>query len=124
MRTDGNQSWLRTNGPDVKKRYIGDWRIAEMECWDADYIDLVGPGRMEIGRDGTGSFHFGTVDAEIDSKEGKLGHQSRLEFTFEGSAEMDPCSGRGWAVVDGEEMTGRIYFHLGDDSGFKATRSG
>jgi len=38
----------------------------------------------------------------------------------EGNDECDPVSGRGWALVDGEEMTGHIFFHLGENSEFKA----
>ena len=30
--------------------------------------------------------------------------------------------GRGWAVVDGDDLTGMIFFHLGDESGFVAKR--
>jgi hypothetical protein len=36
---------------------------------------------------------------------------------------MDPCSGRGWAELRGEELFGMIYFYCGDNSWFKATRS-
>jgi hypothetical protein len=35
---------------------------------------------------------------------------------------MDQCSGRGWAVLDGDRLTGRLFFHMGDDSGFTAAR--
>lgn len=36
--------------------------------------------------------------------------------------EMDPASGRGWAVLaeDGR-LTGHLFIHLGEDSGFRAT---
>jgi hypothetical protein len=26
--------------------------------------------------------------------------------------EMDPCTGRGWAVLEGDELHGMIFFHL------------
>jgi hypothetical protein len=37
--------------------------------------------------------------------------------------EMDPAQGRGWAVLKGDELHGRIFFHQGDDSGFVARRA-
>ena len=46
-----------------------------------------------------------------------------VEFSWEGQDELDHASGRGWAVV-GEDgtLTGRVFFHLGDDSSFSAVR--
>ena len=104
------------------KEYIGTWRITEMDQWDMDYIDMESPGRIVINKDGQGEIHFGAVDVEIDCRWESHGESARLEFSFEGNDEGDPVSGRGWVLVDGEEMTGHLFFHLGDDSGFKAKR--
>ena len=106
----------------MKKDYIGTWRIKETEIWDEDYINLVRPGQIKISKNGIGSLRFGTVQAELDCKTNQIGEDERIEFTFEGSDEGDSCLGRGWATIDGSEMKGRIYFHLGDDSGFKAVK--
>ena len=95
-----------------------------MELWDQDFIDLVQPGQIQIRSDATGSLQFGGVEAEIDCKVEDCGGAEKLEFTFEGSDEGDHVSGRGWARLQGNEMRGRIYFHLGDDSGFSAVRMG
>jgi hypothetical protein len=47
-----------------------------------------------------------------------------VEFTWEGSDECDPASGRGWAVLEEDgSLRGHIYFHLGEDSGFQAVRA-
>jgi hypothetical protein len=35
----------------------GMWRIVEMDLWDRDAIDLVGPGFMAFGEDGRGFWH-------------------------------------------------------------------
>ena len=36
---------------------------------------------------------------------------------------MWPASGRGWATLNPDgTLVGHIYFHLGDDSGFRAER--
>jgi hypothetical protein len=45
-----------------------------------------------------------------------------VEFSWEGMDEMDPCTGRGWAVLEGEELHGMIFFHQGDESSFVAKR--
>jgi hypothetical protein len=36
----------------VKSKYTGTWRITEMEGWDTAYIDLTGPGYVDIDRNG------------------------------------------------------------------------
>jgi hypothetical protein len=47
-----------------------------------------------------------------------------VEFTWEGNDESDPASGRGWAALEEDgSLRGHIYFHLGDDSGFRAVRA-
>lgn len=46
-----------------------------------------------------------------------------VEFSWEGNDGCDPATGRGWAVQERDgSLRGRIYFHLGDDSGFRAER--
>ncbi len=104
----------------MKKDYLGMWRIRETELWDQSVVDSEGPGRMEFREDGTGSIHFGAVRVEMDYKVENQAGREKIEFTFEGTDEGNPVSGRGWAGINGPEMNGRIYFHFGDDSGFKA----
>jgi hypothetical protein len=106
----------------MKKTYTGRWRIDEMEMWDKDYIDLIVPGHLTINNNGTGSIQFGALEADVDCKVELVNGVERLDFSFEGADEGDPVYGRGWAQVVGGSMTGRIYFHLGDDSAFTATR--
>lgn len=107
-----------------KNPYLGKWRITEMELWDKEYIDLVAPGHFIFNKDGLGHFQFGTVEGEIDYRIEEVGGINRIEFSWEGQSEYDPVSGRGWASIDGEELVGRLYFHLGDDSWFKAKKLG
>ena len=45
-----------------------------------------------------------------------------VEFTWEGNDEMDPAMGRGWAVINGNEIEGMLFFHKGDESAFKAKK--
>ncbi len=104
------------------KDLTGEWQIVEMGQWDNDYIDLLGPGFFRLDNGGTGEFRFGVVEATLDFRHTENTSGSRLEFTFEGASEFDPVSGRGWATVRGKTMSGHLYFHLGDDSSFKARR--
>ena len=36
---------------------------------------------------------------------------------------MTEMTGRGWAKLEGDDLHGMIVIHLGDDSGFVATRA-
>jgi hypothetical protein len=103
---------------------IGRWRIVWMGAWDQDFVDAEVEGYFEFDRKGGGSFHFGYVSGGIDYREVERDGKPGLEFTWDGNDEMDPAQGRGWAVHDGEEIEGRIFFHRGDDSAFRAVRKG
>jgi len=110
-------------GRRVKPQGIGTWHITEMEGWDADYINLVVPGYVSIDRNGHGFMQFDAVEADLDCRVEDVAGIGRLEFTMQGFDEGDPISGRGWVTVSGSEMTGRIFIHHGDESGFKAVKT-
>jgi hypothetical protein len=105
------------------KPFIGTWFIAEMEAWDQEYVNMEVPGHFTFKKDGTGHFQFGLVQGEMDCKMEVIDNRERIEFSWEGQDELDPANGRGWAVIENEELHGRIFFHLGDDSTFRARRS-
>ena len=105
-----------------KNAFVGRWRIIEMEMWDQDYVDLVVEGNFTFDNNGFGSFQFGVVVGEIDYKIEKVNNIERLEFSFEGQDEYDPVSGRGWATIEQETLKGKIIFHAGDKSEFKAKK--
>jgi hypothetical protein len=99
----------------------GRWRIVEMGAWDRDAIDLVEPGYIQFTGDGTGQFGFiavrGWLDCRPVERDGRVG----VEFTWDGLDEGDRVSGRGSAsVVDDGTIEGHLFFHLGDDSSFRA----
>jgi hypothetical protein len=87
----------------------GRWRIVEMELWDADAIDLLGPAFIELCDDDQGSFRFIAVEGWMDTRTVDRGGRPGIEFSWEGNDEMDPASGRGWATLapDGS-LEGRI----------------
>jgi hypothetical protein len=98
----------------------GRWRITWMDQWDQDFVDAEVEGFFEFGSDNLGSFQFGYVKGDIDYRVTERDGKPSIEFSFEGHDEMDPALGRGWAVVNGEEIDGMILFHRGDESRFKA----
>jgi hypothetical protein len=107
-----------------EKAVVGTWRITGMEVWDADYFDMEVPAHITIRDDLTGSFQFGLVQGDIDARVCEVDGTVRVEFSWSGADENDPTSGRGWLEVVGDQAQGRIFIHLGDDSGFTATRAG
>lgn len=107
-----------------KNPLLGRWRITEMQQWDADYLDIEVPAFIEIARDSSGEFQFGCVQGQIDFRLVERDGKPAIEFSWVGFDEGDEESGRGWAVLDSEnQMTGHIFIHGGDDSGFKAKRT-
>lgn len=106
----------------MRRSEVGTWRIVEMELWDLDAIELVGPALFEVQADGLGRFSFIAVQGGLDWKPDDDALDERIAFSWEGDDEGDPVSGRGWAKVDDGQLVGRVFFHLGDDSAFRAVR--
>jgi hypothetical protein len=103
--------------------FNGEWRIVEMEQWDADCINLIVPGHFTFEADGMGFFQFGTVRGDLDCRFERVGEGRRVEFSWEGESDTDPGCGRGWAMLKDDELRGRIYIHASDDSAFRAVRA-
>ncbi len=102
--------------------FRGRWRITWMEQWDQDNVDEAVEGYFEVGSGGFGKFQFGLVTGEIDYRLGVRNDNPCIEFSWDGNAEMDPATGRGWATLERHELHGMLYFHQGDESAFKALR--
>jgi hypothetical protein len=103
--------------------FFGSWRIVEMELSEREDIDTLGTGYIRFNRDGTGEFRFLAVQGGMDCRIAEHDGRPIVEFSWLGYDEMDQTCGRGWAVVDADgRLRGRIFFHLGDDSGYTATR--
>ena len=94
-----------------------------MDMWDADYINMETQAYLQIGERGLGEFQFGLVSGQIDGEVAECGDRERFEFTWDGSAELDPVSGSGWLYIVGiNEAEGKIKIHLSDSSLFKAKK--
>jgi hypothetical protein len=93
-----------------------------MELWDKEYLDLEGPAHITFDRDRLGSFQFGAVQGRIDYRRVERDGTPAVEFSWEGHNDADPSCGRGWAIIDGDRITGRLFMHNGDDSAFVALK--
>jgi hypothetical protein len=103
---------------------VGRWRITEMDMWDQDAFDLLGPAFFSFDGKRSGNFRFIAVEGWMDCSQGKRAGRPFVEFTWNGNDECDPASGRGWVVLEEDStLSGHIFFHQGDDSGFKAIRA-
>lgn len=94
-----------------------------MDNWRQEEVDLIQPGFIEFSAHRLGLLGFITVSGSLDYRvtayDGRLG----AEFSWQGIDDDDDASGRGWVAIDPDDtLEGRIYFHLGDESGFRATR--
>ncbi|MBE2254347.1 MAG: hypothetical protein IAE78_32770 [Myxococcus sp.] len=106
------------------KAFEGDWLITEMELWDLDAIELLGPGFFRFDEEQSGELQFIAVRGWLDCRYGERDGLPLVEFSWQGDDEGTEASGRGWAVVDQDgKLTGRIFFHQGDDSSFTAART-
>jgi hypothetical protein len=97
---------------------LGRWRIVEIEGWDTDYIDMLGPGHIQLDREG-GHIEFGAVQISLDCWYSRTG----AHFTFQGSDEGTEVSGDGDAdIAEDGALSGEIRFHNGNDMPFIARR--
>ena len=108
----------------TSNKFLGRWRILEMEQWDKDFIDLVGEGHITFKRGNKGSLQCGAIDCDLDCRIETFGSVELIQFSFIGEDEGDAVSGRGWALIgrDGKLM-GKILFYFGEESQFLASKS-
>jgi hypothetical protein len=114
-------NYIATAGT-AKHSLLGTWRIVATELWDVDDLDLTDPAHLTLAPKGHGRLGLLAIEADLDYRVVQREGLPAIEFSFEGSDEGDRISGRGWAILDGEQLRGRLFFHHGDDSGFTASR--
>jgi hypothetical protein len=102
--------------------FQGRWLIEQMDQWDVEEESEEFQPFIEFERDDTGQFQFGCVYGEIHYRLGQRDGKPGVEFSWEGHDEDEQVFGRGWAVLDGDELNGMVFFHRGDESGFMAKR--
>ncbi|MEX0718564.1 MAG: hypothetical protein WD066_18370 [Planctomycetaceae bacterium] len=106
-----------------KGPFHGRWRITWTDQWDEDELDEE-QDSFDVETNGIGSFRLVSIEGEIDYRTTVRDGHPAIEFSWEGGDEADgtPLTGRGWAVLEGEELRGAVFVHHGDDWQFKAAR--
>ncbi len=118
----GKQSSKRKAQRKTRNQFRGRWRITRMNQWEQDFADEEVEGFFEFGSDGFGEFQFGLVRGEIDYRRGTRDGHPSVEFSWDGHDEMEPAQGRGWAVLEGDDLSGMFFIHRGDESAFRARK--
>jgi len=107
----------------TKNLFIAKWHITEMEQWDSDFINDEVDSYIDFSKDDQGDFHFGYVQGSMDCEIETVEDKPRIEFSWIGNDEMDETGGRGWARIENNgTLFGKIAFHMGERSWFKAKR--
>ena len=103
----------------------GRWRIVSMSAWEDDYLDEEVPAFIEFEEKGGGSFQFGYVQGLIDWRLTTRHGEPAVEWSWEGGdgADGTPLTGRGWAVLENDELRGEFFIHDGDESELVAKRT-
>ena len=70
---------------------LGRWRIVEIEGWDTEYVDMLGPGHIQLDRDG-GQIEFGAVQMVLTAGTAKPKRTSLFKETTK--ALRSPATGR------------------------------
>ena len=101
---------------------VGRWLIESMTEWEREFIDEMVRGYFEFDREDSGSFQFGCVEGQVDYRLGERDGKPAIEFSWEGHDECEATLGRGWLVLEDEELKGMVYTHFGDESGIVLKR--
>ena len=102
--------------------FQGRWMIEQMDQWDVEEESEELQPSIEFERSDTGQFQFGCVYGEMDCRVTQRDGQPAVEFTWDGNDETEHVFGRGWAMLDSDQLNRMIFFHQGDESGFTARR--
>jgi hypothetical protein len=110
--------------PKPSSPITGRWRIVSMSAWEDEYLDEAVQAFFEFEENASGSFQFGYIEGVMDWRTKIRDGKAAVEFSWEGGdgADGTPLTGRGWAVLEGDELRGVFYIHDGDESDFVATR--
>jgi hypothetical protein len=110
--------------PKAQSPITGSWHIVSMSAWEDEYLNEEVQAYIEFDEHGSGSFQFGYIQGRTDCRTTKRDGKPAVEFSWEGGdgADGTPLTGRGSAVIEGDELNGTICIHMGDDSDFTARR--
>ena len=90
------------------KDFVGYWRITDLSELDKSYFDESDESpfisiRASAHEQVYGDYHFGLSDGHLDGLVREFGREGVFLFGYEGSDEMDPVNGAGWAQVQSQD---------------------
>ena len=93
----------------------GKWRVVQTPEYD-----MAGPNSYILFAEDGGEFALDCLTGSIHGRcEGDA-----VEFTWDGSDEMEPATGHGWAEIRADgSLQGELSLECGDDISFIARRS-
>jgi len=108
-----------------KSPFLGRWCIVSMSAWEDEYLDEEVQAFFEFEETGSGSFQFGYIQGLMDCRTTSREGKPAVEISWQGGdgADGTPLTGRGWAILQENELRGMIFIHLGDDSEFVARKA-
>jgi hypothetical protein len=111
--------------PKPESPLTGRWRIISMSAWEDEYLDEEVEAFFQFEEQGSGSFQFGYIQGLIDWRSTTRDGKPAVEFSWEGGdgADGTALTGRGWAILEDDELKGLFCIHQGDDSEFVAQRA-
>ena len=104
-----------------RKAFLGRWRITSIVGWDKPEIDLLGPAYIEFAPRNDGHFQFSAVTGEVDYRVSTEATGPIIEWAWIGDDDGREVSGRGFAMREGDTLTGTIFMFGGDDFRFEAS---
>jgi hypothetical protein len=110
--------------PTFAQAFAGRWRIAEMDQWDNNFLDLVEEAHITFEGSSDGEIAFGALKGFLDVRYGSRAGEACAEFSWQGNDEGDEVCGRGWvAIGTADRLVGHLFIHNGEDSGFVCERA-
>jgi hypothetical protein len=104
-----------------KHPFVGVWRVTEMQGFDQDMVEMDGPALFRIHDERKGYLEFLGMKVDVDFEMSERDEQPFAEFTWWEPHRLPHC-GRGTMTLNGATLEGKIYFHGGDRSVFKAEK--
>ncbi len=106
---------------ELRKPFIGHWRIVSADQFDREYLDLCGEARLIVPPEGCGEVSFGAFLAGLEFSFGA----DMLFFDFQGHDEMDEVTGEGSMELTGSDKAEiELEYHYGDVYALQAERVG
>lgn len=104
--------------------FVGRWRIVSMSMLEQDFVDEEEEAYIKFGAKERGEFHFCYVHGHMDCCFTTRDGESAVEWSWDGNDEMERANGRGWAIINRDELKGMFFLHDGDATGFVAKKIG